>query len=60
MKVCETHRKTVGMPKRSLQIVSSDQCELCRMEGYFNDPNNSARKTQHEIIQMYRERRVSR
>jgi hypothetical protein len=57
MKVCEAHRKTAGLSKRSLQIVSCADCELCKMESYFNDPTNPARKTEHEIIQMYRERR---
>ncbi len=59
MKVCESHRKTSGLPKRQLEIVSCDQCELCNMEGYFNDPKNTARKTEHEIIEMYRTRRGS-
>jgi hypothetical protein len=56
MKVCERHRKTSGYSKRNLQIVSPDECEFCKMENYFNDPKNPARKTEHECIEMFRER----
>ena len=56
MKVCAKHIKTSGLPKRYLTIVESTECVLCGLNQYFNKPN-PYRKTQHEIIQMYKERR---
>lgn len=35
MKVCEEHIKLSGLHKRQLEIVGSEECELCNMEEYF-------------------------
>ena len=59
MKVCKTHIKTSGMKKRDLEIVSPDQCELCNLNGYFNT-DNPARKTEHEVVEMMRTKRLNR
>ena len=46
MKVCEKHSHMTGLPKRTLQIVSTEECELCSSEKYFN----SHGITEHEAI----------
>jgi len=58
LKVCQGHIKESGIKKRNLEIVSIEDCELCKLEGYFNDPKNPARKTEKEIVEMLRERRL--
>ena len=47
------------MKKRDLEIVSPDQCELCNLNGYFNT-DNPARKTEHEVVEMMRAKRMNR
>lgn len=59
MKVCKSHIKTSGMKKRDHEIVSPDQCVLCKLSDYFNSPN-LARKTEHEIVEMMRAKRLNR
>ena len=59
MQVCQQHIKESGIKKRKLKIVSPDQCELCKLSDYFNSPN-SARKTEHEVVEMMRAKRLNR
>jgi len=59
MKVCIDHKNTAGMKRKDLEIVPTIDCELCKLAGYFNAPKNPARKTEHEVVEMSRARRLN-